>query len=137
METIGERKEAPRPDTPTASGKVSPSFEKYTQVYFDVIAKYDLAPTTALLLFTVRSLSRNKDGYCYMSKKKLSSLLNISEDTLFTHINILEKKVLLDSIPPKYRSDTSKLKLKPHIAEFIKQISNSITTKYRYGKSRL
>jgi len=47
----------------TGSKEFNASFEKYTQIYFDVIAKFDLTPVSAMILSTVWSLSKNKHGY--------------------------------------------------------------------------
>ena len=132
--TAAETHSTPLPKH-TESKDFNASFEKYTQVYFDVVAKFDLAPASAILLSTVWSLSKNKNKYCYMGKAKLARLINISEPTLFAHIKILVDKDLLIVIPPKFKLDTSKLRLTSHADELLTKIKESLSAKYRRSKN--
>ena len=71
------------------------SKKSYERVYWSVLTEFNLTPSEFVLLFLIRGLSK-KPGASYASKKFLAERLNLTPVTIFTLINKLVEKGLME-----------------------------------------
>lgn len=63
---------------------------RYVTIYFGMVRRFNLKTNEAILAHLIAALSKNKKGYCYMSKDNMSGLTHISG--IYNVLASLEKK---------------------------------------------
>ena len=67
----------------------------YVKIWWRVVKEFNLSPTETLLMVLIDGLSR-KTGWCYASKSRLAQTINVSDQTVYSALNKLHSKELLE-----------------------------------------